>query len=144
MDLAIASGQEVEVVAIGGAGQTFGALHHRTEGLQRDLTVDCRPHLPVGDAQVEHDATDLAEQPDDLIGRPSSREPEPHELPLELGRGLGQPAVEQVDDLVGRLVKGLADESDEDRIPPLGAGPLQRLIGPSLAQPGLGLPPIRV
>ena len=124
-EVAVAVGQEVELMIVGGAGQPFGPLHRRAEGLRSHLAVDRRPQLPVGDARVEDDATDLAEEPDDLIGRPSGREPELLELPLGPGRSPGQAAVEQVDDLVGRLLEGLTEEGDQDGIPPLGGGPLQ-------------------
>ena len=143
-EVVVAVGQEVELVVVPATGQGLGPLHGLAERLPGDLAVDRRPQLAVGDRRVEHDAADLAEQPDRLVGRLGVRQAELLQLPLGPCRRPGQAAVEQVDDLVGGLLQGLAEERDEDGVPPLGRGPLQGLVGRPLAQPGQELEPVGV
>ncbi len=143
-EIVVAVGQEVELVAVPAAGQGLGPLHGLAERLPGDPAVDRRPQLAVGDRRVEHDAADLAEEPDGLVGRLGVRQAELLQLALGPCRGPGQAAVEQVDDLVGGLLQGLAEECDEDGVAPLVWGPLQGLVGRALAQPGQELEPVGV
>jgi hypothetical protein len=140
--------QSAKVLAIPGPllawDQVCLGVGEPTAGLQPDVAGPQRgPEFPER-AQLVVMAIDLAVPADD-VGSPPSRDELDGgvrgQLPLRPCRRPREAAVEQVDDLVGGLLQGLAEKRDQDGVPPLGGGPLQGLVGRPLAESGQELEP---
>lgn len=74
--------------------------------------VDGVPKLGVADSGIEHDAAQLAEDLDHLVGGPCGGGAGLVQLTSGLLVGIGKAAVEQVDRLIGDVDQRLTQESE--------------------------------
>ncbi len=94
--------------------------------------------MSVADRGIEHDAAQLAEELDHLVGGPCGGGADLVQFAPGVLVGFGQAAVELVDRLVGDVDQRLPQESDQQRIAPLLGHPLEGLAGGPAG--GLGQP----
>jgi len=134
--------EEVEAAVIVGTDDPAGFLDGFPEPFRRDSPVDGVSELGVADCGVEHDAGQLSEEPDCLVG--GLRHGAAEFLQVVAGPRvcLGQAAVELVDRLVGDVDQRLVDEGKQERISPFFRHPLQGLAGGPASDLGQALQPV--
>ena len=140
--MAVPPAKEVESTVVVGADDPRGFLDDSPEPFGGDPPVDGVSELGIADRGVEHDAGQLAEEADHLVGGLGHGAAKLLEVVTGPRMRLGQAAIELVDRLVGDIDQRLVEEGHQERIPPFFRHPLEGLAGGPAGNLGQALEPV--
>jgi len=141
-EVAVPPTKEVEAAVLIGADNPGRFLDDSLKSFGGNPPVDGAPELGIADRGVEHDAGQLAEEADHLVGGLGHGAAKLIEVMTGPRLGLRQAAVELVDRLVGNIDQRLVEEGRQEGIPPLLRHPLEGLAGGPAGDLGQALEPI--